>query len=52
MDEKKEKDALEEQIRENLQRAFMEKAQENVPDRFMSLLAQLKEQDEASHGEE
>lgn len=37
--------ALEDQIAENLRRAFSERAEEKVPDRFMDLLQQLREQD-------
>ena len=37
---------MEDQIRQNLQRAFREKAEEQVPDRFLALLDQLRRQDE------
>ncbi|MBN8293103.1 RNA polymerase subunit sigma-70 [Rhodobacter sp. NTK016B] len=37
--------ALEDQIAENLRRAFSERAEEKVPDRFLDLLQQLREQD-------
>ncbi|MEQ6202117.1 NepR family anti-sigma factor [Sulfitobacter sp. HNIBRBA2951] len=35
----------EEVIDENLRRVFQEKVDEGIPDRFMSLLEQLKQQD-------
>ncbi len=38
--------ALEEQITENLRRAFRQRAEEKVPDRFTDLLRQLRAQDE------
>ena len=39
------KPELERQIDENLKRVYQDHAAEPVPDRFMQLLAQLKEQD-------
>ena len=36
-----------EMIEENLKKAFADKAKEDVPDTLLSLLAQLKAQDEA-----
>jgi hypothetical protein len=41
-----EKDELEEQITENLRRAFRQRADEAIPDRFQKLLRQLKDQEE------
>ncbi|MCB1391100.1 MAG: hypothetical protein KDK12_18450 [Rhodobacteraceae bacterium] len=41
--------ALEDQIAENLRRAFNERASEKVPDRFLDLLRQLRSQDETDH---
>lgn len=40
---------LDEQIEANLRRVFQEKVEEAVPDKFLQLLQQLKEQDE-QHG--
>lgn len=44
---KKEQSALEEQITENLRRAYNERAEQDVPDRFRDLLQLLKDQDHA-----
>jgi hypothetical protein len=41
--------ALEDQIADNLRRAFQERATEKVPDRFLDLLKQLRAQDETHH---
>ncbi|MCA0206994.1 NepR family anti-sigma factor [Pararhodobacter sp.] len=41
--------ALEDQIADNLRRAFQERASEKVPDRFLDLLRQLRSQDETHH---
>ncbi|WBU60036.1 NepR family anti-sigma factor [Paracoccus albus] len=43
-DERK-KAALEKQIDENLKRVYQEDAKEEVPDRFLDLLKQLREQE-------
>lgn len=40
---------LEDQIAENLRRAFHERAAEKVPDRFLDLLRQLRDQDKTPH---
>jgi hypothetical protein len=45
MSEKPPKTAIEHQIVENLRRAYNSKLEERVPDRFLELLKQLKEQD-------
>lgn len=41
---------LEKLIKDNLQKAFKEKAEEEVPDRFLKLLDQLRQQEEEEHG--
>ncbi|MCB1331493.1 MAG: RNA polymerase subunit sigma-70 [Maritimibacter sp.] len=46
MTQKHEPSPLEEQIAENLQRAYRQRAEEEVPDRFRDLLRMLKEQDQ------
>lgn len=38
---------IEDDIARNLQRAFRERAEEDVPDRFLDLIAQLRAQDGA-----
>lgn len=43
--------ALEQQIKENLRRVFRDKAEEKVPDRFLDLLAQLRQHDEVKDGQ-
>ncbi|WP_224816400.1 NepR family anti-sigma factor [Hasllibacter sp. MH4015] len=40
--------SLDKQIDENLRRVFDETAQEALPDRFMDLIAQLKENDKGN----
>lgn len=40
---------LDQQIEKNLRRVFQEKVEEPVPDKFLQLLQQLKDQDE-QHG--
>jgi len=45
MSEKPSKAAIEVQIVENLRRVYSEKLEETVPDRFLKLLEQLKQQD-------
>ncbi len=46
MTHKHETSPLEEQIAENLQRVYRQRAEEEVPDRFRDLLRMLKEQDQ------
>ncbi|MCB1355207.1 MAG: RNA polymerase subunit sigma-70 [Maritimibacter sp.] len=46
MTQKHETSPLEEQITENLRRAYRQRAEEEVPDRFRDLLKMLKEQDQ------
>lgn len=41
--------ALEDQIADNLRRAFSERAEEKVPDRFLDLLRQLRDQEDGAH---
>ncbi|SLN14386.1 hypothetical protein AQS8620_00226 [Aquimixticola soesokkakensis] len=45
MDQEKPKSSAESQIEENLRRVYQQRLEEDVPDRFLSLLQQLKEQD-------
>ncbi|MGR3365124.1 MAG: NepR family anti-sigma factor [Maritimibacter harenae] len=47
------KENVEEQIDQNLRKVFQSKLDEEVPDRFMELLAQLKEKEDQgrSHGQ-
>ncbi|WP_157033285.1 NepR family anti-sigma factor [Loktanella sp. S4079] len=45
MDQNDTKSSLEQQIDENLRKVYQKTVEEHVPDRFMDLLAQLKEQD-------
>lgn len=45
MDSKKPKSNLEQQIDENLKKVYRKTIEEDVPDRFMDLLAQLKQQE-------
>lgn len=45
MPEKQRKRRLEEQIDENLRRVYAQAAEEDVPDRFLKLLDQLRTQD-------
>ncbi|WP_095531952.1 NepR family anti-sigma factor [Marivivens niveibacter] len=45
MDSKKPKSNLEQQIDENLKKVYRKTVEEDVPDRFMDLLAQLKQQE-------
>ena len=45
MDPKKPKSNLEQQIDENLKKVYRKTIEEDVPDRFMDLLAQLKQQE-------
>ena len=40
------------QIDENLRRVFQEKVEEEIPDRFKVLLAQLKEKDKSASGDQ
>lgn len=40
------------QIDENLKRVYQETLEENIPDRFRDLLAQLRRQDEPGEDEE
>ena len=40
------------QIDENLKRVYQETLEEEIPDRFRDLLAQLRRQDEQGEGEE
>ena len=47
MDQDTQKLDIEDQISENLRRAFKERADEKVPDRFLDLLRQLRDQDGA-----
>jgi hypothetical protein len=49
MTQRKHEINLDEQIEVNLRRVFQEKVEEAVPDKFMQLLQQLKDQDE-QHG--
>lgn len=46
MTQNNEPSPLEEMIAENLQRAYRQRAEEDVPDRFRDLLQMLKEQDQ------
>jgi hypothetical protein len=48
--EKPPKPAIEEQIVENLRRAYNAKLEEQVPDRFIDLLKQLKQQEHDDSG--
>ena len=41
-------DAMEDQIADSLRRAFAERAGEKVPDRFLDLIRQLREQEDSS----
>ena len=43
--EERKKAALEKQIDENLKRVYQQDAEEEVPDRFLALLQQLREQE-------
>ncbi|MCA2012933.1 NepR family anti-sigma factor [Pararhodobacter sp. CCB-MM2] len=43
--------ALEDQIADNLRRAFSERAEEKVPDRFLDLLRQLRDQEDGDDDE-
>lgn len=45
------KTALEDQISENLKRAFGQRGPEELPDRFRDLLEQLRTQDDAAGAE-
>lgn len=45
MAQQKPKTSLEEQIEENLRKVYQKTLEEKVPDRFLDLLAQLKDQD-------
>ncbi|MCW1934481.1 NepR family anti-sigma factor [Pararhodobacter zhoushanensis] len=45
MDQETNQHDIEDQISENLRRAFKERADEKVPDRFLDLLRQLRDQD-------
>ena len=51
MDDKDESDEVADAIAVNLQRAFLSRAEEDVPDRFMSLLEALRDQDGVSEEE-
>jgi len=44
------KPAIEVQIVENLRRVYNRKLEERVPDRFLDLLKQLKDQDDRDEG--
>lgn len=46
MDHNGSKTPLEEQIEENLRKVYQKTLDEQVPDRFMDLLAKLRQQDE------
>lgn len=46
MTDKEPRTALEDQIVDNLRRAFRQRAEEALPDRFQSLLQQLRDQEE------
>ena len=46
VDKRAGKPALDEQIVENLRRVYNQKLEESVPDRFLDLLRQLKDQDD------
>lgn len=48
MSNREEMTDLEEQITENLRRAFRQRADEEIPERFRELLKQLKEQEVSS----
>ncbi|SEP17573.1 hypothetical protein SAMN04490248_13221 [Salinihabitans flavidus] len=39
--------SIEEQITDNLRRAFRRRAEEDVPEQFLELLTKLREQDES-----
>lgn len=47
------KDRWDEKIDQNLKKVFQSKLDEDVPDKFMELLAQLRQQDDqgSAHGE-
>ncbi|WP_417253770.1 NepR family anti-sigma factor [Celeribacter sp.] len=45
MAQNEQKHELNEQIEENLRRVYQKTLEEEIPDRFLSLLEQLKEQD-------
>lgn len=45
MEPKNNKSSLEQQIDENLKKVYRKTVEEEVPDRFMELLAQLKQQE-------
>ncbi|RPE67134.1 hypothetical protein EDD53_1538 [Pacificibacter maritimus] len=49
MDQDEPKTPLEEQIEENLRKVYQKTLDEQVPDRFLDLLEQLRQQD-ANHG--
>ncbi len=48
MEKKRPKSHLEEQIEENLRKAYKDKVAEVIPDRLLELLKQLKKQDSAN----
>ncbi len=50
MSQEESKPALDEQIVENLRRAYNRTLEESVPDRFLDLLRQLKDQDSVPAG--
>ncbi|WP_460273614.1 NepR family anti-sigma factor [Celeribacter sp. ULVN23_4] len=45
MAQQKSKHELDEQIEENLKRVYQKTLEEEIPDRFMELIEQLKQQD-------
>jgi hypothetical protein len=51
MSKREEKTELEEQITENLRRAFRQRADEEIPERFRELLQQLRKQEATSDAE-
>ena len=50
MSEQESKPAIDEQIVENLRRVYNRTLEQSVPDRFLDLLRQLKDQDPAQAG--
>lgn len=52
MNEKEKKPAIDIQIVENLRRAYNQTLEEEVPERFLSLIKQLKEKDQEEDQED